>query len=183
VSADPRKRWWLYGGLLVGSAGLAFFGDSTPERSDGELAKPVDRPVASSHAESVPEPSPTRRASEQHAEPAILLALVPRDELIRETPSSSTDLFAAMSWAPPPPPPVAPAPAPPPAAPALPFAYAGKKRQDGQWEVYLVRGEMTYIVRQGSIVEDQYVVERIAPPAMSFKYRPLGQSQTLLIGE
>jgi hypothetical protein len=92
------------------------------------------------------------------------------------------DLFSTRNWTPPPPPAVAVS-APPPTAPPLPYTYAGKKQEAGQWEVYLTRGETSYIVRQGAGLDDTYVVERIEPPTMTLKYRPLGQQQNLTIGE
>jgi hypothetical protein len=75
------------------------------------------------------------------------------------------------------------APAAAPTAPPLPYAYVGKKFEAGAWEIYLSRGDMSFIVRQGADLEGNYLVERIDPPNMSFKYRPLGQVQTLSIGE
>lgn len=78
---------------------------------------------------------------------------------------------------------MAPAPIAAPVAPPLPYTYVGKKQEDGQWEVYLSKGDATYIVRQGSPLEGVYVVERVAPPTMTLKYVPLDQAQTLAIGE
>lgn len=186
MMGDPRKRWWILGGLLIGAAGLAFFGDSTPYQVATEIASPPVRPTetADSTTRSSAKSSRTKSAPDVQAEPTVLLALKPRDELIHASPPSSVDLFTAMSWAPPqPPPPSAPMPVVAPVAPPLPYTYVGKKQQGGQWEVYLLKDELTYIVHQGSIVEDQYVVEHIEPPSMRFKYRPLGQVQTLMIGE
>jgi hypothetical protein len=49
--------------------------------------------------------------------------------------------------------------------------------------VYLARGEQTFIVREGSALDGLYRVDRIAPPSLALTYLPLGQSQTLPIGE
>jgi len=65
----------------------------------------------------------------------------------------------------------------------MPFLYVGKK-QDGQgWEVYLVRGDQTFIAREGQTIEGQYKVERIAPPVLTLTYLPLRQAQSVAIGE
>ncbi len=92
------------------------------------------------------------------------------------------DLFAAHSWAPPP----APAPAPvmaAPVAPPLPYTYVGKKLENGEWEVYLARGEQTFAVRTGATLEAAYRVDTIAPPVMTLTYLPLAQTQNLSIGD
>jgi hypothetical protein len=91
-------------------------------------------------------------------------------------------LFLAHSWMPPPPPPEKPAPPPPPMAPPLPFTYLGKKIEEGKWEVYLARGNETFIVQEQSIIDQNYRVDAIRPPAISLTYLPLNQSQALSIG-
>lgn len=91
------------------------------------------------------------------------------------------DPFAYLNWAPAAPvavlPPVAQQP------PAVPFAYLGKKLQDGEWEVYLGHADQTLLVRQGSVMESAYRVDIIAPPRMQLTYLPLGLSQELFIGD
>jgi hypothetical protein len=96
--------------------------------------------------------------------------------------SASRDLFSTRNWNPPPPPP-------PPAAeaaavaPTLPFAFLGKKLEGDIWEVYLNRGEQTFIVREGQTLDGIYRIDKIAPPSLALTYLPLGQSQTLQIGD
>jgi hypothetical protein len=68
-------------------------------------------------------------------------------------------------------------------APPLPFVYVGKKQEGSSWEVYLVRGEQTFIAREGQAIDGQYMVERIAPPVLTLTYVPLRQAQSLPIGE
>lgn len=164
------SRWKLWGALFAGAAWLAVFGDKAPQDT-AAIAKPAGKRRPAVRAEGA--------ASAPVQE---LLGLVPRMELVRQTPATAVDLFSAHSWTPPPLPEVA-APAPPPTAPPLPYVYAGKKLEGDQWEVYLARGEAAFIVRQGGSLEGTYVVERIDPPTMTLIYRPLGHKQDLNIGE
>jgi hypothetical protein len=115
-------------------------------------------------------------------------ALVPRGKLIAAAHASEDgqprpDLFVTRNWTPPPPPPP---PAPPPTAPTappLPYAFLGKKQEGDQWEVYLARGEQTFVARAGDTLEAQWRIDAIAPPSLTFTYVPLGQAQQLSIGE
>lgn len=91
-------------------------------------------------------------------------------------------LFDSQTWNPPPPPPPKPAPPPPPVAPPLPYLVLGKKLEDQSWEVYLARGEQTFIAREKGTLENQYRVDSIKPPTMTLTYLPLNQVQTLTIG-
>jgi hypothetical protein len=168
-------RHLLMAGGLAGAGWLAFFGDRTP---DASIAEPVTRPA----------PAASRAAASDQArpEPAIL-ALRPRDTLIggADNTTRKDGLFANHSWTPPPPPsplPPKPVPPPPPNAPPLPFTYLGKKVEDRQWEVFLARGEQTYIVRDQTVIDGAYRVESIRPPILSITYLPLNQVQTLTIG-
>ncbi|MFD0668900.1 hypothetical protein ACT80S_14365 [Ramlibacter sp. MAHUQ-53] len=115
--------------------------------------------------------------------PGPVAALVPRQVLLPAADAPAPrDLFAARSWAPPPTPlPVA-APAAP-AAPPLPFAFLGKKLEDGRWEVFVLRDERTLVLREGEVVDGQWRVDRIAPPQLALTYLPLGQAQSLTIGD
>ncbi len=122
-------------------------------------------------------------------EPAIL-RLIPRAELIGaddEAMGGGNGLFGTQNWNPPPPaPPPAmvgpPPPPPPPTAPPLPFTYLGKAREGGVWEVYLVRGDKTYVAKIKDTIDGVYRVDAIRPPMMTFTYLPLNQEQTLNIG-
>ena len=113
------------------------------------------------------------------------LALLPREEF-SETPKLKfieSDLFAGKSWSPPRLPPTPKAiPAPPaPSAPQFPYTYLGKKFEDSVWEVYLARGDQTFIVRPQTLIEGSYRVESIKPPLVTLTYLPLNAMQTLLI--
>ncbi|WP_382174774.1 hypothetical protein [Hydrogenophaga luteola] len=67
-------------------------------------------------------------------------------------------------------------------APPLPFSFLGKKAEGGAWEVYLARGDLSYIVREGTTFAEVYRVESIRPPEMTLTYLPLEQTQVMNIG-
>ena len=115
-----------------------------------------------------------------------IIALVPRAQLLgAETPRTDTprDPFSTRRWNAPAPAPAIAAPAPAPAPPVLPYAYLGKKLEGDRWEVFLSRGEHSFVVREGEALEGQYRVDRIAPPTLTLTFLPLGQAQTLAIGD
>lgn len=117
---------------------------------------------------------------------SAILRLIPRAQLIGEageaTFKSGEGVFLGQNWNPPPPPPVAPPPPPPPSAPPLPYSYIGKAVADGAWEVYLARGDRTYIVQLKTVLDGTYRVDKIAPPELTITYLPLNQVQQLNIG-
>ena len=73
--------------------------------------------------------------------------------------------------------------APAPTAPVFPFQYVGKKLENNIWEVYLSRGDQRFLVREGGTLESTYRIDSITPQRLSVTYLPLGQSQSLSIGE
>jgi len=164
---------------LVGAAALLIFGDSSP---DGAIAEAVQRPRPA--AVTVASSAPVARAGEAQPEVAIL-RLIPRAALVGEaTFAAGEGIFQGQNWNPPPPPapPVSNAPPPPPMAPPVPFSVIGKALADGAWEVYLSRGDKTYVARPQSIIDGSYRVEKIAPPTMSITFLPLNQVQQINIG-
>ena len=175
-----KPRHLVLGAALVLAAGLVLFGDTTPD--DG-LAEPVERsPVTTAAAVRTPAPS-TRDGAE-----VAIARLIPRETLIGASGDrfgeGENSLFARHDWTPPPPPPsnAPPPPPPPPSAPPLPFTYLGKSLQDGVWEIYLARGERTYLVRDGATIDGTYRVDAIRPPVLNLTYLPLDQTQQLNIG-
>jgi hypothetical protein len=160
---------------LVGAGALVLFGDNAP--SSG-IAEPVARAVA------------PRGAATETRPPAdtAFLRLTPRAELVGESGDASfasgEGVFAEQNWNPPPPPAPPPSNAPPaaPMAPPMPFLYLGKAVADGIWEVYLSQGDKTYAVRNNTVIDGVYRVERIAPPLMTVTYLPLKQQQQMNIG-
>lgn len=174
----------LLGAGLLGSAAVAVFGD----RGDTSVAEPAARraPRDADERLGTTSPSPAPRADaasggKPHV-PVAIAALRPRAELMKH---ATAQIFASQTFDPPPPPPPKPppsAPAAPPTAPPLPFTYLGKKLDNQAWEVWLAMGDKTLYVRNGSIVETDYVVNSIKPPLMTLTYLPMKQTQTLTIG-
>ncbi len=184
INAKPSKRRWLLLGPMLGlAAWLAVFGDKTP--SNGTAA--VSLPARSTNSPINPL-APKQADVPMMDAPKELSALRSRSPLRPQPPGQSRvrpgmrDLFSGKNWNPPPPPP------PPvavvtPMAPPLPFAFLGKKVEDGIWEVFLSRGEVTFIVREGMTFETSYRVDKITPNTLSLTYLPLNQAQTLAIGD
>lgn len=184
---------------LVGSAGLLLFGDPKPESDIAEAVQRPRAPAASTatvpaggetSAAAVATPqvaAPVARGGKAQAE-ATILRLIPRAALVGEageaTFAAGEGVFQGQNWnpPPPPPPPVSNVPPPPPMAPPLPFTVIGKALADGAWEVYLARGDKTYVARPQSIIDGSYRVDKIAPPSMSITYLPLNQVQQMNIG-
>ena len=176
-----KRRQLLMAGALVLAAGLAFFADKTPDSSSAEAV--VRAPAAPRLAEK-------QSAGASAAMPEVrIVALRPRADLMGDADDAhfaiGKGVFLSQTWTPPPPPApkAGPAPVPPPpVAPPLPFAYIGKAVADGAWEVFLARGEQTYVARKGALIDAAYRVESIAPPVITLTYMPLNQVQQLNIG-
>jgi hypothetical protein len=191
-----KPRHLVLGAALAGAALLVLFGDRTPE---AEVAEAVERapaarvpasapPVAAAVAEPAPAPLAAREPAAANAAnngPRIL-ALVPRETLIGDSidqfRQGENGVFGRQDWTPPPPPPPAPPPPPPPSAPPLPFTFIGKSVADGAWEIYLARGDRTYVVRDKTVIDGTYRVDAIAPPVLTLTYLPLNTVQQLNIG-
>lgn len=177
-------RHIVMGLALVGAAALVMFGDNRPAP---DVVEAVERAPARAAASA---PAAAARASVKTGEP-VILRLAPRATLIGDEDGklgAPGDLFGRRDWTPPPPPPdaaakaAAAAPPPPPMAPPLPFTYLGKAVADGAWEVYLARGDKTFIVRDQMVIEGTYRVDAITPPNLTLTYLPLNQIQQLNIG-
>ena len=157
-----KPRHLLMGAALVVAAGFALFGDKSP---NGATVEPAPRTNTSS----------ARMSSSHLPDRAALLGAG----------IGGGDAFARHDWTPPPPPP-APAPPspppPPPSAPPLPFTFLGKAVSNGEWEVFLARGNETLIVRDKKVIDGVYRIDAIAPPLMTMTYLPLNQVQQLNIG-
>jgi hypothetical protein len=198
-----KPRHLVLGAALAGAALLVLFGDRTPEAGVAEAVEraPAARvpapaaPVAA--AAVVPTAVPTAApaavptaarepAAANAANGPRILALVPRETLIGDSDEQfrqgENGVFGRQDWTPPPPPPPAPPPPPPPSAPPLPFTFIGKSVADGAWEVYLARGDRTYVVRDKTVIDGTYRVDAIAPPVLTLTYLPLNTVQQLNIG-
>ncbi|MEN9867653.1 MAG: hypothetical protein RL748_3243 [Pseudomonadota bacterium] len=132
--------------------------------------------VAGDKAASKTDPKAPANKNGKPGLPAAIAGLMPADTMKPEA------LFDSQTWDPPPPPPPKPQPPPPPVAPPLPYQVIGKKLEDNAWEVYLTRGDSTFIAREKLVLEGQYRIESIKPPSMTLTYLPLNQTQTLNIG-
>ena len=174
---------------LAGAAGLVLFGDRTPS---SEVAEAVVRGGAAG-ATSASAPAPRARADKNDSPAAdvTIARLLPREALIGASGEASfaggEGVFLGQNWSPPPPRLSAAAAAaaaapPPPMAPPMPFTFIGKAAADGAWEVFLARGDKTYVVRAKMVIDGTYRVDSIAPPFMSLTYLPLNQVQQLNIG-
>jgi len=167
---------------LAGAAALVIFGDNRPA---ADVVEAVER------APGARKPAPLAAKPAAKAQAPAILRLQPRATLIGDDDDklgAPGDLFGRRDWTPPPPPPdpaakaAAALPPPPPMAPPLPFTYLGKAVADGAWEVYLARGDKTFIVRDQMVIEGTYRVDAITPPNLTLTYLPLNQVQQLNIG-
>jgi hypothetical protein len=184
-----KPRHLMLGAALAGAALLAIFGDRS---ADNGVAEAVERAPAARAQAPVPAaiaPAPSVSLAGGGAGGARILALVPRETLIGDSDDQfrqgGNPVFGRQDWTPPPPPPpkpVPPPPPPPPSAPPLPFTFIGKSVADGAWEVYLARGDRTYVVRDKTVIDGTYRVDAIAPPVLTLTYLPLNQVQQLNIG-
>jgi hypothetical protein len=167
---------------LVIAAAIAAFADRTPR---GTIVEAVSPRAAS------------RITAQQSVKPVAILAnqsiqrLLPRDALNEADVKLARPLenspFESKSWTPlptpqPPAPPVVSVAPPPPTAPPLPFIFLGKSVSADGFEVFLARGESTFVVNKSTVIEGTYRVDSIAPPLLSLTYLPLNQVQQLNIG-
>lgn len=195
----PRSILLIMGVLVAGW--LAFFADKAPNT---EVAEAVVKPKSGSANTIIPstatansvtsnQTSTTKNMSKNSERIVPILPLIPRASLISDghlgldskKVHATSSLFGVQSWIPAPPVAVAlknPPPPPPPMAPPLNFAFLGKKWEAGVWEVYLARGDTSYIVRPQSVIDGTYRVDAISPPMLTLTYLPLNQVQRLNIG-
>lgn len=179
-----NKRWFLWLPLLGVALWLGLFADKTPS----DLVVPTNSaPVVAQKVSTSASISPPLIKTDVIA----LEELIDRSKLIgSEEPRSAKsvswrNLFVSTSWTPPAAPakPMPLTAAPAPTAPAFPFQYVGKKLEDSIWEVYLSRGDRNFLVREGGTLEGTYRIDSITPQRLTVTYLPLGQSQSLSIGE
>jgi len=169
-----KRRHILMAGALTLAAWLAWFGNAAP---DAEVTEAVERAPRSAVRENTGQSSPKDSGQ-------FILAISPREDLfgMSKEERARNEMFAGRSWNPPPPPPpkdIKPA---APVAPPLPFAYVGKKNEDNVWEVYLTRGEKTFIVRPQTVIDDTWRADAISASTLTLTYLPLQQAQQLRLG-
>ena len=193
VNQGMKPRHLALGAALVAAAALVLFGDRTPDAGVAEAvergaAAPGPRPAA--RLEALPAPRAAAPAHEDDTKGQAILPLVAREVLIGDSDSrfgqdqNGPGVFGRQDWTPPPPPQavVKAAAPPPPMAPPLPFTFIGKSVGGGAWEVYLARGDRTYVARANEVLDGMYRVDAIAPPILTLTYLPLNQVQQLNIG-
>jgi hypothetical protein len=174
---------------LVAAVWLVFFAGPTPDKSVVKAAERMQiAPAATVPQQLSLTPAMSAKSQPGAAKPIAsdpVLLLQARQTLIGGAHDGApTVLFGPQTWAPPPPPPavVKPRPPPPPVAPPLPFTYLGKQFEDGKWQVFLARGDQTFIAVEQMIIDGLYRVDAIAPPQINLVYLPLQKMQTLSIG-
>lgn len=170
MTSPKTLRWLFWLVLLVGLGWLV----ATDQR----------RSQTPALADVPPRQTKAPAASTQAAPEVVVRELIPREQLIANRPPGipTHDLFASRSWAPPPAAAAAPLAPMPIAAPAPPpFTYLGKRRDDQGWQVYLGRGDLSLIVREGETIEGGYRVESIKPPTLTLVRAD--SKQQIAIGE
>lgn len=172
MTGQNKQRWLLWVALLAGLGWLVATDQrraQAPALADARPRQIKPAPIAASPAQT---PEVTVRD------------LIPRDRLIaqRKPGTPAADLFASRSWAPAPAPQATTPTVQPPATPLPPpFAYLGKRRDDQGWQVYLGRGDLALIVREGETIEGGYRVESIKPPTLTLVRAD--NKQQIAIGE
>lgn len=161
----PRARWTAY--ALAGLATLAAITFGEPAQDDLVAA-----------VESRPRAAPTAAAEPVRQPPELGFAAWPQRSVV----APRIDPFSAT---PPAPPPVAAAarqaadPPPAPVPPSLPFAFMGTWQENGQTTVLLARGDRHLSVKGIGPIDNQYVVDEIAPQQIVLRYLPLDARQVL----
>lgn len=175
ATSSARRRAAIAAALLLTLAAAWF----APEETAPDV---VDGPARAAPRETV-------RSSE-----ARLRAPAPQVDVlaIRERKDGDGEpgagLFIPTEWTPAAAEAAAAAPAPVPVeeaapqAPPLPFRVMGRHEQAGQTVVFLQQNDRTHIARVGDTIGDTYKVEGIDGGAMTLRYIPLDQVQTLELG-
>ncbi len=163
TKADKKRQMLIWGALLATLAATAWVAASEDEGRDAVSAI---KPARSS--------APTTALVNVSATP--VLAYQPR-AIIESEPQ---DLFPGGA---PPEEKTAPAPPPKPTTPPLPFGYAGKLAEDGNFIVFLTHGTRNLAVHVGDVIDGVWRIESIRPPTMVVGYLPLKTEVPIAIGE
>lgn len=159
------KRSTIFLGLmLTGSLAAAWL--SEEESPDAGVVAPV---IAV---------KPRDTSAKRHSIPVLRLEKLARAEVS----DPEQDPFAGKSWyvAPPPPPPSKPQAAPSPTAPALPFRYMGRMREEGgKPVVYLTQGTRAYSLSEGDTIDGTYRLDSVSSGQLVLTYLPMNIKQTL----
>ena len=173
-----RIRWpiWL---ALTGAVGLHVLGGDPPVSPDvvpsvatpARTAPSLQRPSSSDSATAVRVDVPTlidRRAlyPARNGESRDLLAGAPPAP--RATAPRSVATVAASAPNP---------------IPALPYAFAGRRLDGASVQVFLTRGEKSFVAAVGDVIEGEYRVDAIGPAQVTFMHLASGTSQVMRAGE
>lgn len=165
---DKRRLVLLIGALLLTAAAVIW------DRSRGPvvpLSQAVTRSTPSSRATVTPD-------SALNSEVAINKIKSRSDYR-----APGADAFSQLNLVAPSPVTIsAPETPPTPTAPPLPFTVVGKKFEAGAWEIYLAKGEQTFIATLGATIADDYQVASIMPTQITLIYLPLNAKQTMPTG-
>jgi hypothetical protein len=138
------------------------------------LAAWGDAPVANVAAAPSPRPVVTTERD------AVIRALLPRE--MRD--GRGVDPFSPVPPAAEAPPAAAIAVPPAPTFAPPPYRVIGKQQGDAEgWTVFLVRGEETWVVREGDSLGDDYRVAAIKPPLLTLTHAKNKSRRTIDIGE
>lgn len=169
MTVRVRRRWIFLGLMLCVTLAAAAWVGRDESTNDEEIAAPQNgKPIA----------RVTINKHESENLPQLEFPQLKRGAMDKVKQS----LFVAKSWYVPPPPVNVQAPATP-TAPPLPFAYMGKfQEESGRLIIYLAKGEQTYSVSPGDVIDDTYRIDGIESGQLVMTYLPLTVKQTLPIG-
>ena len=183
------RRWMVIGGLLATTLAAAAWVHNAPDDADSEVIAAVPAAKERTTPAGSSQPDSSRRSASQNgaraATPHLNLdKLNSRSpgELVRD-PFAVPAPKAAKSGRTGASPRALATPPPPPSAPAVPFTYMGKLRSGPDTAVFLTQGDRNLVLREGDTIDSVYRVEQIADSAITLVYLPLGERQTILIGE
>ncbi len=169
MTVRVRRRWIFLGLMLCMTlAAAAWVGREEGANDEQIVAPQTGNPIERA----------TFKKPEGEKSPQLTLPQLKRGAMDKVNQS----LFVAKSWYVPPPPVEVQAPATP-TAPPLPFAYMGKLQEEsGRLIIYLAKGEQTYSVSPGDVIDDTYRIDGIESGQLVMTYLPLTVKQTLPIG-
>ena len=168
-----RRRWIFLGLMLCVTLAAAAWVGRQEGANDEEITAPRNS-------------NPTAKAAFNKRESEKLPQLE-LDKIKRSAMDNvKQNLFVGKSWnVPPPPPKVGIIPATPiaPPLPSLPFSYLGKLQEEsGRLIIYLAKGDQTYAVSPGDVIESTYRIDAVEARQIVITYLPLTVKQTLPIG-
>ena len=155
--------------VLAGVVAFAALGPGVGDVLTGSLNGATDGPGGRSEVASGPQAAGTGDSAAQYALPERAQLGEPRAEL-----------FGSQSWRPPVPR-VESAPPPAPVAPPLPYKYAGKLVQGGQFSILLSKGDAVFPVKEGETLDGAYRVEAVSETQVTLIYLPLKHRETVPI--